>query len=232
MFSSYKPISWASLPEPRPSLRSVEIKTLTKDLLHENFFTPDYEFVAFRITSFNQDQDILQNRWENIVFEREQLDEYVLQMVPGIEVLFSSITATQSIVRKAQGEGKDRFIYPGIAYWIVLKAGCRDMRMLCDKMQSNPFGGNLKILLQPHQTSAKEISAALHTVLKDTTQGCVPHIVQHNAGHHIPDSASTVHSAPPSIVKVYALTNENLEVLTSAQEALKRYKLPIQIFQI
>lgn len=196
-------------------------------MVSDNFLSRANEFVAFRVSS--QDQHFLQSRWENILVERDRLDEYILHEIPGIEVLLSAITA-HSKLRSVDGDEKERVIYPGLAYWIVLRAGFRDIRLLNDKMQKGPFSGTLKILLQPHQTSAKEISNAFLIVLKDTMTGCVPHLVNRSIQHCL-NVASTSLSATASNAKVFS-KEEHYEALTAAGQALGRYKLSIHLCQI
>lgn len=200
---------------PRSSLRSPQAKEGLSHLLVEPFMSPHYKISAFRVTWFNQDAEYLKGLWERIVDLRDQFDAAV-KALPGIQLCLSAVTATSSALKKLQ-DPSERRIYPGVAYWLVSPVGGFNERVLYDIVNHHTQGANMKLLLQPHQVAKRDVCNALHTVVKDSMEGCVRRLVDTSAG--------LCHgSGQDSIVKVHVLEAMHREAMARAQAELSQVR--------
>ena len=115
-----------------------------------------------------------QTIWKPIVEMREELDR-LTRTIPGALFFVSAITARYTQVRSNQGSTYK--IHPYVMYWLVSKT-VTDSRSLCDMMNRNNCGAQVKIMLQPYQTTEQDISNALFNAVKDNTAGCVRRLVE------------------------------------------------------
>ena len=155
---------------------------------------------AFRLSWFSQDPVFLEDLWNNIISLRTNLDARV-QEIGGICTVVSAITGTISGVHKA---GQQRRVYPGVAYWIVIKDSAFSERMLFNHMNTNKAGATMKLLLQPYQQDEKHLCNALCAALKDNIDGCVRRLVN-RASEVKPDPEGAEVQHP--IMKVFVVNN-------------------------
>ena len=198
---------------PRSSLRSAQARECLSRYVAEPFIKPGYKVSAFRMTWFNQSPDYLQGLWDRIVQLRDQFDE-VVKGLPGVELCLSAITATSSALKKTQ-DPAERRIYPGLAYWVVSPMGEFSERIIYDIVNKHAAGANMKLLLQPHQVMQKDVCNALHTVVKDSMEGCVRRLVDASMYHCYGQGAGQ-----GAIVKVHVVDSRHREALARAQVEL------------
>ena len=213
-FSLQMPSHHSESTLPSGTVKSPEARTMLDRYIVSPFQQPGYRVSAFRMSWFSQESDFLQKIWDEIVHLRVKLDCMVTN-IPGVDVCVSAITATKSGLRKTQ-DPAERKIYPGVSYWIVTPDTGFNERDLFNRMQANPFGATMKLLLQPYQSSKKDVCTALYGVVKDNMEGCVRRMVDMSAIQSLGQQPGQY-----PVVKAFAMNEQHVEKLNEAQVHLK-----------
>ena len=149
-----------------------------------------------------------QSIWDQIVMVRGELDK-LAKTIPGGIFVVSAIGASFSPIKS--GQKTSYKIHPFVAYWLVSKR-MTDNRNLCEIMNTNNCGAQVKIMLQPYQTSEKDISNALFNVVKDNVAGCVRRLVEDSCQCYYGPSSRM----QEPLVKIYVAKNGPITMLKQA----------------
>ena len=164
---------------PAPKLRSRPVCDILDRQILQPIVQNQWSVSAFRMT-WPRVLDANRNIWDQIVLMRVELDRLV-QQIPGALFLVSAINATSAQMKS--GSETSYKIHPGIVYWLVSRQPITDQRSLCSHMNANNCGAMLKLVLQPYQTTEKDIRNALFSGVKDNMEGCVRRLVEESCSH-------------------------------------------------
>ena len=158
---SMAPCSTLNVPQARPILleRLVRPAMANKQMV-----------VAVRLT-WPKDSP-RQNLWQQIVRLRRDLDAITCRL-PSCAYFVSAITAV-----KQNDQFKQPRVWPAVGYWAVLREPLRECKLIMDLYNQNLCGAAVKLMLQPYQTTEKDLSSVLFNLVKDNVRGCVPRLVQ------------------------------------------------------
>ena len=115
--------------------------------------------------------DMVENIWSNIAQIRAALDE-LMKQVKGIIYFASAINGINNV----HTDGR-RKISPGVYFWVVSQEPLNHGQLRAH-MTSNSVGADIKINLQPFQSSEKDLCGSLFTGVKDNMGGCVRALVE------------------------------------------------------
>ena len=158
---------------PASKLGSRPIKAVLTENIRGPVLQSNWNVAAFRM-HWSRPEINEQTIWDQMVLMREELDKLV-KIIPEALFIVSAISATFNQIKTGQkGSYKIR---PYVAYWLVSER-MTDNRNLCDIMNNNNCGAQVKIMLQPYQTTEQDISNALFNTVKDNVTGCVRRLVE------------------------------------------------------
>ena len=207
---------------PAPTLQSKYYQEqLRAHLINPILQMGESKIMAFRLSWLKADPSMAQSLWNSIANMRDAFD-LILKQVPGVECFVSALTATA--VKNKKDTSPKYNIYPRVGYWLVCSEQL-NLRDLYDRMDSNPYGTTMKLVLQPYQKDEKAISSALFSVVKDNIVGMVRRTV---------DSAVTSqsHGRRVPIVKVVALTEHTGSILNRACNHLNQARFEVEFEQL
>ena len=157
--------------------------------------------------------------WGQIAETRTMLDALVRQ-VPNLLFIISSINATN-----ASFSDGTRMVKPGVAYWVVSREAL-DCCELSKHMGRNNVDATLKILLQPFQTSEKDVTNVLYSAVKDNMGGCVRRLVEDS-------QANRGMTTKEAIVKFYSASqNGPTDMLSVAINSLQQARFYSELYEI
>ena len=187
-------------------LQSVPVRNILSKQIVAPVLNSGWSVTAFRM-HWNKEQDaMVENIWDQILQIRASLDRLV-QQLEGIVYFVSAINATNSALVDGQ-----RKVKPGVCYWIVLERAL-ECRVFTQHMDSNSVGANLKLQLQPFQTTEKDLCSSIFNAVKDNMGGCVRRMVdeiQARSGDQTKEAVVKVYVAEHGPKKLLSRTLSDL----------------------
>ena len=207
---------------PCSSLNSAAAKASLMEQLVRPAVEQLQSVVAVRLT-WPKDDSARQAMWDQITAVRHDLDALAMQL-PHCLYFVSAITA----VKQCDRSKKETKIWPAVGYWAVLKQPVGDCKLIINAFSQNSCGAAVRLMLQPYQTSEKDVSGVLYNMVKDNVRGCVPRMVQASLQRQHRTSAG----APETPVRVCAVDKEVLPHLHRAAAALQDARFATDVIEM
>ncbi len=167
--------------------------------------------MAFRIL-WRRDEAGREIIWKRILDQRQECDNFVKRL-PGIAYFFSSITGMLVRISKPTVV---RYVYPAVAYWVVLKSVNVNPRDIVRAVQTGVDGqAEVKLLQEPPLlTTVDPMSSTLCTVMKDHGNGYVKRRMHES---HLAQGDTSDTGQP---VRIVALPSDLIDVAKESRDIL------------
>lgn len=211
------------LTQPSGNLKGPEVCGPLQQYLVLPLMQNNFRVSAFRVIWMQKDTALLDGLTQQYVRLQAEFDGHVKKL-PGTRMCLSALTATRAAKKDERNNLK---IYPGVAYWTVHETDAFYSMGHFNYLSSVAckMGATLKLLLQPLQTSEKDLCNALFCVLKDSMdQTCVRKLADMSAGMCLGLTAGDY-----PLVRAFAADGDVRDILNTARDELARVKLHIQV---